>query len=333
MNYIRWFLLIALVRGNGVAEELHKVVWQPVREDGLVATYLRPKGEAVLPLVLVVGGSEGGLKSAESLAYRFAEHGYASLAVAYFGAEALPKALANIPLEYFDRAVSWVHRQKLIDRGNLAVVGVSRGAELALLLASHNPAFNRVVAIAPSHVVWGPVGSFKDPKVSAWTRNGQPLPYVTHVREPNYSAKPYRGTPDFLADLRQTAIVEAAAIPLEKIRGAVLLLSGDDDQVWPSTLMSRLAIKRLAAAHHPYRFEHLSFPGAGHLIGPGSDPTLVEAKHPTGVVLAFGGSKSANRAAQEQGWAKVLEFLKADIRAASAVQSNATRGAAETPAH
>lgn len=314
MKYFRWFFFLSLMTCYGAAEELHKVVWQRVRDDGLVATYLRPKGDRVLPIVLVVGGSDGGLKPAESLAYRFAERGYASLAVAYFGEESLPKALANIPLEYFDRAVAWVQRQPLIDRGNLAVAGVSRGGELALLLGSHNPAFNRVIAIVPSHVVWGPVGRYKDATVSAWTRDGRPLPFVTHVREPDYSAKPYRGTPDFTADLRQTEMVERASIPVERIRGAVLLLSGEDDQVWPSTLMSRLAIERLAAANHPYRFEHVSFPGAGHLIGPGSDPAVVEARHPTGVVLAFGGSKSANRAAQERAWAKMLEFLKTDIR-------------------
>jgi hypothetical protein len=92
------------------------------------------------------------------------------------------------------------------------------------------------------------------------------------------------------------------------------MLSGEDDQMWPSALMARLAMKRLAAANHPYRFEHVSFAGAGHLITPGSDPGLTEAKHPTDIMLAFGGSKSANRAAQEQGWTKIMEFLRADIR-------------------
>lgn len=292
------------------------MIWQTVRHEGLVATYLRPKGDRVIPAVLVVGGSEGGLKSAESLAYRFAERGYASLAVAYFGAEGLPQSLVNIPLEYFDRAVEWLGRQPLVDSANLAIVGSSRGGELALLVASRNPAINRVIAFVPSHVVWGPVGPFKDPSISAWTVGGKPLPYVTHVREPNYAAKPYRGTPDFLADLQQTSLVEAAAIPVEKIQGAVLLLSGEDDQIWPSTQMSQLAIQRLTRASHPFRYEHISFPGAGHLIAPGSDPSLTEAKHPTGVIIAFGGSKAANRAAQEQGWSKVVAFLAADIRAA-----------------
>ncbi|HEX2855672.1 MAG TPA: acyl-CoA thioester hydrolase/BAAT C-terminal domain-containing protein [Opitutaceae bacterium] len=309
-----FLVLASTARAEGA---VHKVVWQRVREDGLVATYLRPKGDAVLPAIMVVGGSEGGIKSAESLAYRFAERGWAALAVAYFGAEGLPPKLANIPLEYFDRAAAWVQRQPLIEPHALAVAGTSRGGELALLVASRNPAFTRVIAWAPSHVVWGPVGPFNDSSISAWTVGGRPLPFVHHLREPDYSAKPYRGTPDFLADLRQVAVVAAAGIPVEKIQGAVLLLSGEDDQVWPSTAMSRLAMKRLAAAHHPFCFEHIAFPGAGHLIAPGSDPGLIEAKHPTGVVLAFGGNKAANGAAQEKGWAKVLEFLRADIRPVS----------------
>lgn len=297
-------------------EPTYKVVWTPVREGGLVATYLRAKGEAVLPAIIVVGGSEGGLRGAESLAYRFAERGWGALAVAYFGKDNLPPQLANIPLEYFDPAVNWLKRQPLLRSDELALVGTSRGGELALLLAAHNPAFTRVIAIVPSHVVWGPVGAFSDKSISAWTLGGNPLPYVPHVREPDYSAKPYCGTPDFIADLRQTTLAETAAIPVEKIQGAILLLSGADDQVWPSVLMSRLAMKRLTAAKHPYRFEHVSFPDAGHLITPGSDPGLIEAKHPTGIVMAFGGNKRANRAAQEQGWTKIMEFLRADIHPA-----------------
>lgn len=291
------------------AEELQKVVWQKVRNDGLVATLLQPKGSAQCPAIIVVGGSEGGVQSAESLAYRFAERGWAALAVAYFGTEGLPDTLANIPLEYFDRAATWLMKQPRVNSGGLALIGVSRGAELALLFAAHNPAISRVVAYCPSHVVWGPVGNISDTSVSAWTCGDAPLPYLPHARQPDYSAKPYCGTPDFVFDLRQTEAAKAAAIPVEKIQGRILLLSGDDDQVWPSRLMSRLIVRRLQAAHFPHSFEHISFPGAGHLISPGSDPGLIEATHPSGVVMAFGGTKSANREAQDKAWAKVVEFL------------------------
>jgi uncharacterized protein len=58
----------------------------------------------------------------------------------------------------------------------LLVVGASRGAELALLLAASFPDLvGPVVAYTPSRVVWFGVG-FKDPAGatrSTWTRQGQ----------------------------------------------------------------------------------------------------------------------------------------------------------------
>jgi dienelactone hydrolase len=317
VRILYWCLFLglagALPKSLGSEPGLFKVTWEQVRADGLVATYLRPKGDIMRPALIILGGSEGG--KPESLAYKFAERGWAPLAVAYFGVNGLPDNLANIPIEYGSKAVAWLGKQPLTDVSGLGVVGISRGTELALLLATHNPAIKRVVAYSPSHVVWGPVGASHDPLVSAWTLGGRPWPHVPPVRPPDYSAQPYYGTPDFLADLHQTALVEAAAIPVEKIHGAVLLLSGEDDQIWPATLMARLLVKRLEAAHHPYRFRHVSFPGAGHLLTPNADPGLVEGRHPTGVQIAFGGSKRANREAQEKAWHEVMEFLQSDINA------------------
>lgn len=308
---LAWSLLLSAAPTHG-ADEKFKVVRKNVREEGLVGTFLRPKGDEVRPAILVLGGSEGGVPV--SLAYQFAERGWAALALAYFGADGLPQSLANVPLEYFDTAAAWLGRQPLVSKEGLAVIGTSRGGELALLVGSRNASFRRVVAIAPSAVVWGPVGPHTDKSLSAWSVAGRGVPYVPRVKAADYTAKPYRGTPDFLEDLKQAALVEAAAIPVEKISGAVLLLSGEDDQVWPSTAMSQMIVKRLSAAKHPYRVEHVSFPGAGHLIGPESDPAMVQAVHPTGVVMAFGGRKKENRHAQEAGWEKIMAFLKADVR-------------------
>ena len=299
------WLLLACSRDP---EAYHKVVRTPVREHGLVATYLRPKGEVVRHAVVVVGGSEGGIP--ESLGYAFAERGWAVLAVAYFGARGLPAVLANIPIEGLDGAVAWLQRQPQLDLSDLTLVGVSRGTELALLYASQTAAIRRVIAFAPSSVVWGPVGAFADSAVSAWTRGGRPLPYVSHVRAPDYAATPYRGTPDFLADLGQATLVNAAAIPAEHIHGPILLLSGDDDQIWPSSYMAEQLLARLTAAHHPYRDAHVSFLGAGHLIGPGADPGLLAARHPLGMAIAFGGTRRANRDAQTKAWVHVLAFLR-----------------------
>ena len=71
-----------------------------VRKDGLLGTLFVPPSAGPHPAVMLVSGSGGGLD--EGLASLFAAHGIAGFALAYFNYEALPKALVNIPLEYFE---------------------------------------------------------------------------------------------------------------------------------------------------------------------------------------------------------------------------------------
>ncbi len=61
----------------------------------------------------------------------------------------------------------------------------------------------------------------------------------------------------------------AAAIPVERIEAPILLLSGDFDELWPSTLGGEQVIKRLRANDFPYKAEHIAYPGAGHMPGSG----------------------------------------------------------------
>ena len=64
----------------------------------------------------MLGGSEGGLGAgAARVARAIAEHGYAVLQLAYFGAPGLPKQLQLIPLEYFKTAIDWLAAQPGVD--------------------------------------------------------------------------------------------------------------------------------------------------------------------------------------------------------------------------
>jgi hypothetical protein len=115
----------------------------------LRGTLFLPPGKERHPAVLVLGGSEGGMPARR--AAWLASHGYAALALAYFRYDDLPKELVRIPLEYFGEALNWmVHRQEIAgDR--IAVMGISRGAELALELGSIYPVLKAVVAYSPSN--------------------------------------------------------------------------------------------------------------------------------------------------------------------------------------
>jgi uncharacterized protein len=297
-----------------------KVARRPIEREDLVGTLFSPDESGRHPVVLVLGGSEGGL--IEGGARALASQGFAALALAYFGVEPLSGELVEVPLEYFAKALDWLKSQPAVDSDRIAVIGDSKGGELALLLGATYPQdLKTVVGYVPSAIVWQGI-SF-DPRVfsqgpkSSWTLEGEPLPFVEFA-QPRYSemlegadsffGKPVAFRPFYEGALDDEEAVAAASIAVEKIGGPVLLISGTDDQLWPSTRLCEMAIERLKANHFPFRFryEHLRYEGAGHLIlvpGMGPDPSEIKR-------FALGGSTQANEAASADSWPKVLNFLR-----------------------
>jgi pimeloyl-ACP methyl ester carboxylesterase len=126
----------------------------------------------------------------------------------------------------------------------------SRGSELALLTASYRPDVKAIVAIGPSCVAWGrlPKSPNSGP-VAAWTYQAKPLPFLSANRAPTelilecYAKGPLESRLyDFLFSDRDT--VERATIPVELIRGQVLLISGKEDRVWGSPIMAQRIMDR-----------------------------------------------------------------------------------------
>ena len=75
-----------------------------VRDQGLVGTLFLPAGPGPHPGVLSWGGSSGGYS--ESQAALLASHGFAALALAYFGVSPLPENLLEHPPRIFRRRPS-----------------------------------------------------------------------------------------------------------------------------------------------------------------------------------------------------------------------------------
>src|SRR5262249_5463930 len=116
-----------------------------VHESGLVGMLYEPPDDARHPALIVLGGSGGGLPPPAGVPGGLVSRGYVVLALAYFGVPGLPRTLSNIPLEYFGTAIQWLSAQPTVDPMRLGVVGASRGAELALLLAVTYPVLHPVV--------------------------------------------------------------------------------------------------------------------------------------------------------------------------------------------
>jgi fermentation-respiration switch protein FrsA (DUF1100 family) len=149
------------------------VTHETVQDDGLAGCFFRPPGVGPFPAVLILGGSGGGLRFTREQAAQLASHGYATLALAYFNYEHLPPSLHAIPLEYFETALHWLQRRPEVRTDRLAVLGVSRGGELALLLGATFPALTAVVGYVPSGVVHASIGVVGEP---SWTYRGEPVP-------------------------------------------------------------------------------------------------------------------------------------------------------------
>ncbi|MBN4666188.1 acyl-CoA thioesterase/BAAT N-terminal domain-containing protein [Pandoraea nosoerga] len=295
------------------------VTRRDVREDGLVGTLYLPPGDGPFPAVMILNGSGGGIN--EPRAALYASHGYAAFALGYFKGPGLPDYISNTPLEYFAKGMDWLRRTVRPAHDFVALSGQSRGGELVLLLGATFPeAVSAVIGYVPSALIHSAQNAC-DPAIGregpTWLLDGKPLP---HIWENNRTASwapfdegppPHRHTNAMLTALDDAQAVERARIPVEKIRGPVMLLSAEDDGSWPSSRYSRMVTERLAAHSHPYAVEHLDFEKAGHAIVFPYVPTtqLVYAHPVSGKISTGGGQPDANAIADERSWRAVLAFL------------------------
>ncbi|MDQ6770124.1 MAG: acyl-CoA thioesterase/BAAT N-terminal domain-containing protein [Gemmatimonadota bacterium] len=281
-----------------------------VHEDGLVGMRFTPRSSAPRAHVLVLGGSEGGLSSAD-VAAQLASAGFDALALAYFGADSLPAQLVRIPLEYFGKALRLLSRDSVIGRAPIAVLGSSKGAEAALLVAVRYPQVSAVVAYAPSAVAWSCICD--STAHSSWTWHGEEVPAVPPGTDPTYqrpagsSLRPAVNYGFRLASNQDLRTI----IPIEETRARILLVAGGDDGLWPSATMAEALRKRRSTEKSAPPIEILLYQSAGHLIGKSYLPagsTLLNRGR-----IDTGGNPTDNAWAQANSWPKVIRFLS-DLR-------------------
>jgi dienelactone hydrolase len=283
-----------------------------LHEAGLVGKLvLPPQGDHTdrIPAIVLLGGSEGGLD--EAGATLLASHGYAALTLAYFGVEGMPPELVDIAVECPLQAVKWLQARPEIDRERIAIIGRSRGSELALLAASVSSEVKAVVAISPNSVVWG--GISKSPgirSVPAWTYDGKPLPFLSANQAPAelvqefYAKGPLHSRLyDYLFADRDA--VTQATIPVERIQGSVLLISGTDDRVWGSPIMAQQIVQRATRFNRAGSFASITYDGAGHNIREPYRPTPGQAR--------LGGTAEDHARAEQDSWQKMLAFLQRSL--------------------
>jgi uncharacterized protein len=279
------------------------------------------QGTVTRPIVIILAGAEGGDEAGRRFGPIFARLGYAAVSLPYYspnwGQFAPPPQYPELPGSFVDIRVDQLADLRKIlatiaglDVKRIALFGGSKGSEFALIAASRYDWITSVVAYTPSDVVWEGWGMETvehEGTRSSFSFEGKALPFM-----------PYKGFSEGLlagdkADLR--AIHEngraghpdreaIAAIPVERFKGPILVIAGDQDKLWNSGQMARNIAHRRKTAGQPT--ELLVYPDAGHDLAGGSTQLRVDARG--------GGSAAANAKARGDAWPQVIAFLARTLR-------------------
>ena len=278
-----------------------------IAADGLFGNYFPATGPGPHPAVLLLGGSEGGLGGgAHQMALALQKEGFAVFHLAYFGAPGQSDALEGVPLERFDKGLDWLNSQPGVAPSRIAVMGASKGAEAALLVASRRPDLAAVVAGMPSSVAWNGVNwaSGGQSERSSWTAGGKDVATMPFGEwdQADGVISVYRT----IEDPARAAEAARAAIPIERSRARLMLVCGEAETMWPACPMSRQVAARSAARSGP-PVTVLAYRDAGH-FGFGPPIARDHAFYPR--LGEYGGSVAGNAAARADSWPKVVAFLK-----------------------
>ncbi|MBE0365654.1 hypothetical protein PULV_b0274 [Pseudoalteromonas ulvae UL12] len=260
------FIIILLISFSSKADNyeygIHKVEYK-----NLVANLYLPKTEKKLSVVIAFGGSEGGLGTGNANGEMIAPYGIAVLGLAYFQEKGIAQTLDQIPMEYFINAINYLETHPLIDSSKIGVVAGSRGTEAAFLLASMDSRIKSLVVTTPSKVAWHGLTVAK----SAWTVGGQDVPALG--LELDSSAKLIDR---FTIALENKTEVDKSLFKFENINGPILMISAENDQVWPSFQMSNDIEVYLKNKQFKYKVVHNSYK-TGHGFSQETAPEIKQS--------------------------------------------------------
>lgn len=299
----------------GATSEGALVTERPVEGFPNSVLYL-VSGERPRPVVVILGGAEGGNGAGRRFGPILARLGYGAVSLTYYSPDwgdlQPPPEFPDVPGSFIDIRVDQLSdlRDALsvlpgLDVERFGLFAGSKGSEFALLAASHYPWISSVVAYAPSDLVWEGWGLEMleaEGTRSSFSFEGEPLVFM-----------PYRGFVEGLktgpsADLRaihengrhdHPELEEGARIPIENFRGSLMLVAGERDAQWNSAQMARNIQKTRAAAG--LTTDVLNYVEAGHNIAGGQPEPIVDPRS--------GGTPEADAQARVDAWPRVLGFL------------------------
>ena len=267
------------------------------------------------PLVIVIPGS-GGNYMPDKYLFGLVESGYDVLSIAYVGKKKLPKAIELVPLEYLENVVLWSKNR--FSKRKIVLLSISKGAEYALTFASHFNLVDGIICYSPSAFVLPNHVTLDKTELqkSSWTFEGKEIPFA--------ALKPFDDKAGMLtykkyidpifSDGKQ---LNKSRIKVEAIKCNLLLLTGEDDLVWPATKMAHVIQSEIEKSNSSISVNHISYKKCGHQFvwfdkkDPEYKPEY-QSMNITGIKkhkFLFGGTKEATIKAMVNSRNAVLDFL------------------------
>ncbi|NXL48422.1 ACOT5 thioesterase, partial [Podilymbus podiceps] len=273
----------------------------PVREGRIRATLFLPPGEDAFPGIIDIHGYAGGFF--EHRASLLANHGFATLALAYYQYEDLPQEPTELHLEYFEEAVNYMLQHPQVKGPGVGLLGYSKGADLSLAMATFLKNITAVASLSGTVANTIIPLRYKDKTIPALPMDEQRVK-VTDSNILDFS--------DILTDPFQPP-GNQSRIPLEKAEAQFLFIVGQDDHIIKSEYHATEACK-LLQAQGKENFQILSYPGTGHCIDPPFFPLYPIGKHPIFDKWAvLGGELKAYSKAQVRVWPQIQAFFNKNL--------------------
>ncbi|CAH1791859.1 unnamed protein product [Owenia fusiformis] len=255
-----------------------------------------PQGNNTHPGVIDLFGTAGGL--VEYRAAILASRGFVTLALAYFAYDDLPDSMGHIDLGYFEEAVDWLFNHPNVTPGGIGVLGVSKGASIALLMASIFSKIRAVVSINSLDYTDIADIHYKDTIFKAHGPEMENLVYENNLYNFRYTY--------------QLDAPEEALILIENSSAEFLFIHGEDDWLIYWQCGEKMA-KRLRD-HGKTNYRLHIYPGAGHLIEPPYSPHCYSSYHRMmNDEMLWGGKTVEHARAQDDSWKKILDFLHTQL--------------------
>ena len=268
--------------------------------------------------IVLLGGSGSNLAINSLIAAVLASRGFNVLSLPYFNEKGLPAKLAEIPLEYFEKVFTWLSNNPLTKCNEIRLLGQSKGAEIALILASRYHIIKKVVAIAP-HAYCFEGLNFKN--VSSWTCQGKSLPFIPLKFYPAIKDaigcmiknKPFGLTHTHRKCVDIANNKEDARIKVENASADILMFAGKQDGMWNSYDGCVVIMENLKKHDYSFGKNLIVYENAGHpqlpvpyIIPVGENKMKLAPR----LVFSMGGTLEANLNANIDTWEKTIEFLK-----------------------